>query len=96
MWNVFCIEHEMPAVFENFLFYEFNGIVGPTYQLLYTAPKEYLANSKAFKKLYYQLDKDFQNDIFTAKEYRDAKRELQINHELKQHLQKIMRGDSLN
>ena len=90
----FCIQNNLKS-FEQFLFYKWNGIVSVTYQQLYVAPKEYLANSKAFKKFYYMLDKDFKNDIFTTEEYRDTKRQLQINHELKQHLQKLMQEDSI-
>lgn len=93
--RAFCKAHNIPPSFYNYLFYGYNGITSQTYASLYTAPKEYLANSKAFRQFYYKLDRDFKNDIFTTKELSDTTRELQINHELKQYLQKIQQEDSI-
>jgi len=91
----YCKKHELKHSFNNYLMHEYNGITSSTYRFLYTAPKEYLANSKAFRNFYSRLDKDFKDDIFTYKELTETFRELQINNELKTYLQKIMKNDSL-
>jgi len=92
--NAFRKIHNLNSFYE-YLFFGWNGITSHTYCFLYIAPKTYLANSKAFRKFYYQLDRDFKDDIFTHQELSSTIRELQINHELKQYLQKIMKEDSI-
>ncbi len=93
MYSMYCLDKKITPTFGHFLFYKWNGIVSETYKFLYTAPREFLAGSRAFQKFYYSLDKDFRDDIFTAEEYRQTKREIQINHELKQYLQTLMKED---
>lgn len=89
----YCIKHNMPISFWNYLFHEYNGITSKTYRFLYTAPREYLAVSKTFRNFYYKLDKDFQDDIMTKKEYTEIIREIKINNELKIYLQTTMKKD---
>jgi len=91
----FCQEKNIKPTFENYLFFGWNGIVSETYASLYIAPKEYLANSKAFNKFFFKLDPDFKNDLFEAGELRQTKRELQINTELTKQLQQLMKEDSI-
>lgn len=91
----FCKENDITPTFENYLFFGWNGIVSQTYASLYIAPKEYLANSKAFNKFFFKLDHDFKRDLFENGELKQVKRELQINTELTKQLQTLMKEDSI-
>lgn len=91
----FCKENNILFNFENYLFFGWNGILSQTYASLYVAPKEYLANSKAFKKFFLKLDKDFRRDLFEAHELQQVRQELQINTELTKQLQILMKEDSI-
>lgn len=90
----YCKKLGLDETFENFLEHSFNGIISDTYQQLYTAPKAYLANSKAFMNFYNKIDYDFQRDIITRQEIKELQEYLMENDLLKRELKKLMGRDS--
>lgn len=91
----YCEEHNLKNDFETFLYHEWNGFTSPAYNYLFILPVIYLVNSTAFMNYYYQLDKDFQDDLVTISEINALKKELKRNEEMVIYLRKIMGKDAL-
>ncbi len=98
MFKAYCREHGLPETFKDFLWHGHTGFVSKTYRFLLnpeTAPRDYLANSKAFHAYYKSLDQDFQKDIMTVKEFNQLKDSLQRKHSIQTALKRLMGRDSI-
>lgn len=65
------------------------------YKYLFSAPKVFLANSKSFRKMYEQLDRDFALDLIDPGELKNMKVRIFIDNELREGLKEIMAEDSM-